>query len=82
MRKVYRIWNRFRNWPMRFSVTGSCARRMSPEEKMLAGPRLFEMACRLALEGIRDQHPEATEEEVHAILTRRLALKRRLEESR
>jgi hypothetical protein len=58
------------------------ARRMSPEEKMLAGPRLFEMACQIARDGIRSQHPEATEEEVHAMLRRRLAIGRRLEECR
>jgi hypothetical protein len=29
------------------------ARSMSLEEKMLEGPRLFEMACRITMEGIR-----------------------------
>jgi hypothetical protein len=56
------------------------ARRMSPEEKFLAGPRLFDMACRIARDGIRDQNPGATNEQVEEILLQRLALRRRLEE--
>jgi Rv0078B-related antitoxin len=54
------------------------ARRMSPEEKILVGPRLFEWACRIARDGIRDQHPDATDEQVEEILLQRLALGRRL----
>jgi hypothetical protein len=55
------------------------ARAMSPEEKVLAGPRLFERSCRIMADGIRDRHPQATEEEVQQILTTQLALLRRLE---
>lgn len=57
------------------------ARAMSPEEKLLAGPRLFDWACRIARDGIRSQHPDATDEQVEAILLQRLAWRRRLEES-
>ncbi len=56
------------------------ARLMSPEEKFLAGPRLFDHACEIARAGIRAQHPEASEEQVETLLARRLAIGRRLEE--
>jgi hypothetical protein len=55
------------------------ARSMPLEEKMLEGPRLFEMACKITMEGIRRQHPEATEAEVREILERRLDLRDRLD---
>ena len=55
------------------------AMRMTPEERLLAGPRLFDQACRVALDGIRAQFPDATEEEVHQILWDRVELQRRLE---
>ena len=58
------------------------ARRMSPEEKSLAGPRLFERACKIMADGIRDEHPEAEEEEIRAMLVQRPALAQRLEQSR
>lgn len=55
------------------------AKRMPPEEKLLAGGRLFDHACRITTEGIRNQHPHASEERVGEILAERLALRRRLE---
>jgi hypothetical protein len=55
------------------------ARRTPPEEKILEGPRLFEMACRITMEGIREQHPEASDAEVREILERRLDLRDRLD---
>jgi hypothetical protein len=58
------------------------ARQMSPEEKLLAGPRLFARACRLMADGIRNEFPDADEPRVQEILCARLALLRRLEESR
>ena len=33
------------------------ARAMPPEDKLLAGVRLFERACRIMAEGIRDEFP-------------------------
>ena len=36
------------------------ARAMSPEEKFLAGPRLFEMACRITMDGIGVSTPTRT----------------------
>jgi hypothetical protein len=58
------------------------ARRMPPEEKLLAGARLFDLACRIALDGIRHQYPQATEHRVREILAQRLELRRRLERAR
>ena len=55
------------------------ARRMSPEEKLYGGPRLFEQSCRIMRDGIRHQFPEADESRVTEILRERLALIRRLE---
>jgi hypothetical protein len=56
------------------------ARRTPPEEKLLAGPRLFEYACRITMEGIRDQFPDADEVRVREVLAERLALRRKLEQ--
>lgn len=55
---------------------------MSPEEKFFAGGNLFESACRLTLAGIRAQHPEASDEQVLAILRDRMEKTRRYEERR
>lgn len=49
------------------------ARKMSAEEKLLAGAQLFDYACGITLAGIRFQHPEASEERVQEILRERLA---------
>jgi hypothetical protein len=53
--------------------------KMSPEDKLLAGPRLFDQVCRVMRDGIRDEHPNADDETVEKILRERLALARRLE---
>jgi hypothetical protein len=53
---------------------------MSPEDKFLAGPRLFELACEITKAGIRDQYPDASEGEVQEILARRLAWRRKQDE--
>lgn len=58
------------------------ARRTPPEQKLLAGPELFEMACEITRAGIRHQHPDADEAQVEAILAQRLAIKKRLEATR
>ena len=55
------------------------AREMTPEEKLLAGPQLFDFACRIAMDGIRKQFPDADEERVRQILAERVELGRRLE---
>ena len=58
------------------------ARQMSPEDKFLAGARLFDRSCRIMADGIRDQFPGAGERRVQEILRERLAIARRLEEHR
>jgi hypothetical protein len=58
------------------------ARRMTPEEKLLAGPRLFDRMCRAMRDGICFQFPDASPEEVERILRERLAIARRLENRR
>lgn len=58
------------------------ARRTPPEEKFLAGARLFDRSCRIMADGIRHEFPDANEQQVQEILVQRLALLRRLEESR
>ncbi len=60
----------------------AAARAMKPEDKLLAGPRLFDFACRIAMDGIRAQFPEADEQQVRAILAERVNLGRRLEGQR
>ena len=56
------------------------ARQESPEEKLLDGPRLFDFCCRIMMDGIRNEYPEADEQRVQEILSQRIALLRRLEE--
>ncbi len=58
------------------------ARSMSAEERLLAGPRLFAGVCERMKEGLRDEHPEATEEEIHCMLLQRLERLRKLETTR
>ncbi|MFQ5490803.1 MAG: hypothetical protein ACE5GE_08795 [Phycisphaerae bacterium] len=55
------------------------ARQMSPDEKLLAGPELFDFACDVTLDGIRAQHPDADDQQVREILRQRLALGMKLE---
>jgi len=54
------------------------ARQMSVEQKILAGPQLFEMSCRIVMDGIRHDFPDADESRVRQIFRRSLALLRRL----
>ena len=56
------------------------ARATHPDQKLLDGPRLFDFACRITMDGIRNQYPDADEQRVREILAQRLALQRRLEE--
>jgi hypothetical protein len=57
------------------------ARAMRPEDKLMAGLKLFDMSCRIMADGIRNEHPEADETTVQNILRERLALSRRLEQN-
>jgi hypothetical protein len=56
------------------------ARQTPPEDKVLAGLRLFELTSRIMADGIRSQFPEADERRVQEILRERLALARQLED--
>lgn len=52
------------------------ARAMSPEQKLLAGPDLFDLSCRIMADGIRSQFPELDEEGVLDAVRQRLAILR------
>ena len=56
------------------------ARRMSPSEKFFAGAELFEEACEISMQGIRNDHPHFNEDQVLVELKRRLDLGRKLEQ--
>ena len=58
------------------------ARRTPPEDKFLDGARLFDFACRIVKDGIRNELPNASEQQVQRILFERVYLSRRLEERR
>jgi hypothetical protein len=55
------------------------ARSMSPGQKLLLGPILFDQVCRRMEAGIRHQFPEADDERVRQILLERLRIARTLE---
>ncbi|MDP4790773.1 MAG: hypothetical protein NWR99_02740, partial [Verrucomicrobiales bacterium] len=55
------------------------ARAMSPEEKFLAGPRLFQGVCERMKEGLRDENPGCDEETIHSLLRKRFQILRKLE---
>ena len=48
------------------------ARGASMEEKMLDGPRLFRMSCQAIKAGLRLDHPDASESELHQLLIERV----------
>jgi hypothetical protein len=49
-------------------------RRMTGEERVALALRLHEFACEITREGIRSQHPGASEAEVERMLRQRIAL--------
>ena len=49
------------------------ARKMSPEQKLLAGPQLFALALESMRAGLRMRHPGAGEAEIRAMVRERLA---------
>lgn len=55
------------------------ARRMTFEERFLAGPDLFEFACEVARDGIRMQLPGSDDQTVENILRERIDRARRRE---
>jgi len=58
------------------------ARNMSPDDKFLQGARLFDRSCRIMLDGIRHQFPQASEQEAYQILIQRLDMAEQLENQR
>jgi len=57
------------------------ARRMVPEQKLLAGARLFDYAREIAMSGIRHQNPGASPERIRELFRQRLKIARQLDES-
>lgn len=57
------------------------ARAMSPAEKLLEGPRLFERSCRLMADGVRHRHPDFDAAAVRAEVEAQLARLRAIETS-
>jgi hypothetical protein len=55
------------------------ARRMTPEDRFLEGPRLFDMASKWTKAGLRAQYPDKDETEVERLFRQRLALARDME---
>jgi Rv0078B-related antitoxin len=49
-------------------------RQMTGEERLAVALGLHELSCALAREGIRRQHPEASEDEIERLLRQRLRL--------
>ena len=58
------------------------ARATPPEQKLLDGLRLFELSCRIMMDGIRNENPGADDLQVQEILARRYDLLRKLEQIR
>lgn len=56
------------------------ARKMSPSEKFFAGAELFEEACEISMQAIRNEYPDSSEEQVLAELKSRLERGRKLEQ--
>jgi hypothetical protein len=57
------------------------ARRMRPGEKLLAGPRLFDFACKFALADIRRRNPDATQDRLIELLRERVQIGLELEDT-
>jgi hypothetical protein len=57
------------------------ARKISPEDRMKAGPELFDYACSITLNALRERMPDATEAELLDKVRERIALKQQLEDA-
>ncbi len=55
------------------------ARAADPAEKLMDGAKLFDFVCRIMSDGIRNQFPQADDEEVQHRLIERVTIARRLE---
>ncbi len=56
------------------------ARKQSIGEKLLEGPRLFDVACQRMRVGIRHQFPDDDDDQVEKELRHRLKIKRQIDE--
>ena len=56
------------------------ARRIPPDQRLLDGMRLFERSCGLMMDGIRDEQPDADEQQVTEILIKRISRLRKIDE--
>ena len=56
------------------------ARSLSPSDKLLEGPRLFDFSCRIILDGLRHRHPDLSVAELQDRLRATLDIVRRLEQ--
>lgn len=56
------------------------ARRTPPEERILQGPQLFDMACEASLAGIRARNAGMDEAALFAELRRRIRIGRQMED--
>jgi len=56
------------------------ARRMPIGEKIMEGPRLFDLTCQRMRDGIRHEFPESDDIQVEQELRRRLRIKRKIDE--
>ena len=57
------------------------ARQTPMDQKMLDGPRLFDLNCQIMRSGIRTQFPEFDDEQVEQEFERRLAIARRIDDA-
>ncbi len=56
------------------------ARTMSRGDRLLEGPRLFDLACRWMEAGLRTKHPDASDEQIFALMERRLQMQREMDD--
>lgn len=56
------------------------ARRTPPEQRVMDGLRLFEMASQISRAGLRSRHPAADDAEIDRLFAAQLDRQRRLEE--
>lgn len=56
------------------------ARQIPPDEKLFDGLRLFERSCGIMADGIRNELPEADEQQVMDTLMRRFSRLRQIDE--
>ena len=62
-----------------YAETIERARQMDPADRLLEGPRLFERACQLMMDGIRHERPDLDDAGIRELLRERLDRLRALE---